>query len=74
MQTSSRPLVSPVACVLQSAQSHRLRCASHVCVAGSGEQCAHDEYCKVHSLHATARTCSEASVRALERLRLPALC
>ena len=29
---------------------------------------------EVWLLHATARTCSEASVRALERLRLPALC
>ena len=29
MQTSSKPLISPVACVLQSAQSYQLRCASY---------------------------------------------
>ena len=74
MQTSSKALISPVACVLQTAQSYRLRCASYVCMAGSGKLCAHGEDHKKHSLHAAARTCSEASVRALERLRLPALC
>ena len=72
VQTSSRSLISPAACVLQSVQTDRLRCGSYVCEAGYGKHCAQCE--EVRSSHATALTCSEASVRALESLRLQALC